>query len=268
MAALSVREVTADGGAPDGWLGVLHGIYGAGRNWASVARALVEARPEWGALLVDLRQHGGSTGFAGPHTLEATAADLDGIDRASGLRAVLGHSFGGKIALLRGRDDERVEQVWVADSTPEAREPEGSAWEMLEVLRRVPPSFEDRDAAVAALAAEGVARPVALWMTTNLDWREDAYRWRLDLDDMEALLRDFFVTDLWDVVERPRPGLEIHFIRATESRVLSAEAVGRIRSAGEETGRVFLHEVRGGHWLNADNPDALIELIAPRLPRL
>ena len=64
---------------------------------------------------------------------------------------------------------------------------------------------------------------------------------------------------------KPRPGLEIHFIRATESPVLGAEAVGRIRAAGERTGRVFLHEVRGGHWLNADNPGALVDLIAPRL---
>ena len=265
MAELNVRDVVVEGAQPRQWLAVLHGIYGAGRNWASVARAVVEARPEWGAVLVDLRQHGESTGFEGPHTLAATAADLDALPRAGLVRAVLGHSFGGKVALLRARDDEDVGQVWVIDSTPEVREPEGSAWGMLKVLRRIPGPFESRDEAVELLAAEGVSRPIALWMTTNLDWRGEEYRWRLDLDDMESLLRDFFRTDLWPVVEAPRNGLELHFVRATESPVLSAEAVGRIRSAGERTGQVFLHEVRGGHWLNADNPDALVELIAPRL---
>ena len=268
MASLSTRTITpdaADGGdAPDRWLAVLHGIYGAGRNWRSVARSLVEERPDWGAVLVDLRQHGDSTGFDPPHTLAAAAGDLDGLE-VGPVRAVLGHSFGGKVALVRARDDRAVEQVWVVDSTPESREPEGSAWEMLQVLRDLPDRFDERDDAVEALAAEGVARPVALWMTTNLERGEDGYAWRIDLDDMEALLTDFFETSLWDAVESPRQGLEIHFVRATRSRVLSAEAVGRIRDAGRSTGRVFLHDVPGGHWLNADNPDALVELIAPRL---
>src|SRR5690606_18221961 len=61
---------------PDRWLLVLHGIYGAGRNWASIARRLVEERPEWGVLLVDLRLHGGSGGFPPPHSLETGAADV------------------------------------------------------------------------------------------------------------------------------------------------------------------------------------------------
>lgn len=266
MAELNTRTVTAEGAEPDFWLMVLHGIYGAGRNWGSVARGLVSGRPEWGAVLVDMRQHGESLGFEGPHTIERTAEDLAAVEAPGGIRAVLGHSFGGKIALLRGRDDPAVEQVWVVDSTPAAREPEGGAWAMLRVLRRVPESFDDRDAAVSALEAEGVARPVAVWMTTNLEWRDGAYRWRLDLDDMEALLRDFFRTDLWELVESPREGLEIHFIRATESSVLSLEQAERIRAAGRETGRVFIHDVQGGHWLNGDNPEALVDLIGSRLP--
>lgn len=266
MVELNTRRVTAEGRSPEKWLVVLHGIYGAGRNWASVARGVVEARPDWGAVLVDLREHGESVGFEPPHTLEETAGDLDGLETPTGgVRAVLGHSFGGKVALLRTRYDRGLEQVWVVDSTPEVREPEGGAWEMLRVLRAVPESFEDREAAVRALQAEGVAHPVALWMTTNLDWREDAYRWRLDLDTMEALLRDFFRTDLWDVVESPPPGLEIHFIRATDSSILSLEQAERIRTAGRHTGSVFLHDVPGGHWLNADNPDALVELLARHL---
>lgn len=261
MAELNSAVVRADAASPARWLMMLHGIFGAGRNWRSVARALVARRPDWGALLVDLREHGRSTGFRPPHTLAATAADLDTLEPPGKVAGVLGHSFGGKVALLRGRNDPGIEQVWVVDSTPEAREPAGAAWEMLMLLRRLPERFDDRDAAVAALAAAGVARPVALWMSTNLDWREGEYRWRLDLDAMEALLRDFFRQELWDVVERPREGLTIRFIRATDSPVLGAGAIERIRAAGEATGRVFLHAVEGGHWLNADNPEAVLGLL-------
>lgn len=262
---LNVQEVVAEGSEPGAWLAVLHGIYGAGRNWGSVARKLVEARPEWGALLVDLRQHGDSTGFSPPHTLEAAAGDLRGLPHGGRVRAVLGHSFGGKVALAYARDAETVEQVWVVDSTPDAREPGGSAWGMLGVLRRVPERFGDRDEAVAALTAEGVQKPIALWMTTNLEWTGEEYRWRLDFDEMESLLLSFFEVDLWEVVEDPPSRLEVHLIRATESSVLDDAASERVRAAAEATGRVHLHEVAGGHWLNAENPAALVTLLRERL---
>ncbi len=265
MADLNSKRVTADGASPEKWLAVLHGIYGAGRNWGSVARDLVRARPEWGAVLVDLRQHGDSMGFEAPHTVERTAADLAGLEVPGRVRVIIGHSFGGKIALLRAREDEGVEQVWVVDSTPEAREPSGSAWGMLRVLRSVPGPFEDRETAVGALESAGVSHPIALWMSTNLEWTGEEYVWRIDMDDMEELLRDFFRTDLWDLVESPREGLELHFIRATESSVLEMDVAERIRAAGRRTGLVFVHDVLGGHWLNADNPDAVVELIAARL---
>ncbi len=266
MAELNTRTVTAEDAAPERWLMVLHGIYGAGRNWGSVARGLVAERPEWGALLVDMREHGESRGFSGPHTIEATAADLAAVEAPGSVRAVLGHSFGGKVALLRGRDDEAVEQVWVVDSTPESREPEGGAWGMLRVLREMPEEFGEREEAVEALESRGVVHPIAVWMTTNLERSEGGLRWAIDLDDMESMLRDFFRADLWELVESPREGLELHFIRATESSVLGLAQADRIRAAGVRTGRVFVHDVQGGHWLNGDNPEALVELLAARLP--
>src|SRR6201999_468457 len=64
------RRVAPKEATPSRWLLVLHGIFGSGRNWGSIARRLVEARPEWGAVLVDLRLHGQSReGFGAPHTM-------------------------------------------------------------------------------------------------------------------------------------------------------------------------------------------------------
>ena len=58
---------------------MLHGIYGRGRNWKSMAREIGAARPEWSALLVDLRLHGDSPAFEPPHTLDAAAADVRAV---------------------------------------------------------------------------------------------------------------------------------------------------------------------------------------------
>lgn len=266
MPGLAHERVAGDG-RPGRWIWVLHGIYGAGRNWGSVARRLVRARPDWGALLIDLRQHGASQGFDAPHTLGAAARDLAELaGEADPPAAVLGHSFGGKVALRFAADGPPgLGQVWVIDSTPEAREPGGSAWEMLEVLRSLPGSFESRTAGVDALAAAGVARPIAQWMSTNLTEKDGRQVWRIDLDDMEAMLRDFFATDLWPVVESPPPGITVHLVRASESSVLSGAALERAQTAAADSDRVVLHEVEGGHWLNADNPERLVALLSETL---
>ena len=263
---LAHEKVTAGEAAPERWLLVLHGIFGQGRNWATVARRVVQERPEWGAVLVDLRQHGASHGFPPPHTVAAAAGDVaalaEGLEAPAG--AIMGHSFGGKVALAyAGRAPRGLEQVWVMDSTPDARQLGGSAWEMLQVLRELPDHFAAREELVDVLVAHGVEEGVARWMATNLEREaEGLYRWRFDLDALEALMNDFFTTDLWHVVEAPPPGAEVHVVKATRSTILSAEAAGRVRGAE----RAHLHEVEGGHWLNADAPDALVRLLAEGLP--
>lgn len=266
---LSHTHVTASGRTPERWLLVLHGIYGAGRNWGTIARRLVEARPEWGALLVDLRMHGASRGFAGPHTLEASAADVDALVRHLDFHAaaVMGHSFGGKVALLYAREHgDELRQVWVMDSTPAIREPEGSAWRMIEGIRTLPPEFASRAEGVAAIEGLGYPTGVAQWMAINLEPAEGRYRWRIDFAAMEEMLRDFFRTELWDVVEHPPAGMEVHFVKATESGTLDAESAARVEAAASATGRVFLHPVEGGHWINTDNPEAVLRLLVEGLP--
>ena len=265
---LATDRVIEEGGAPARWIYVLHGIFGSGRNWASVMRRLTRERPDWGAVLVDLRQHGASQGFEAPHTVAAAAADLATIEEEGGpaANAILGHSFGGKVALARARSAPAgLEQVWVVDSTPAVRPPSGSAWEMLQVLRSLPSRFESRDALIAALTSRGVARPVAQWMATNLESDEDGYAWRFDLGDIQDLLEDFFREDLWDVVERPPEGLDVHLVKAEESSVLSGDTLERAERAASGP-HTWLHRIGGGHWVNADNPDALLDLLVKLLP--
>ncbi len=69
-----------------------------------MAREIAAARPEWSALLVDLRLHGDSPALDPPHTVEAAAADVRAVIEAESsngapVRALLGHSFGGKVTL-------------------------------------------------------------------------------------------------------------------------------------------------------------------------
>jgi hypothetical protein len=102
-------------------------------------------------------------------------------------------------------------------------------------------------------------------MATNLERHGDRLRWRFDLAALEALLRDFFRTDLWQAIEQPAPGLELHIVKASESSILDGETLARVERASAASDQVVLHELEGGHWLNADNPEGLVGLLAEGL---
>ncbi|HYW06289.1 MAG TPA: hypothetical protein VE913_04995, partial [Longimicrobium sp.] len=159
-----------------------------------------------------------------------------------------------------------LRQLWVMDSTPAARAPAGSAWAMIEAIRALPVDFASRAEAVSGLVAAGYDEGLGQWMAINLEPRDGRYHWRLDFDVMEEMLRDFFSTDAWEAVARPPAGVEIHFVKATESNTLEESAAARIEAAGTATGRVFLHRLRGGHWINTDNPEGVLDLLVSNLP--
>jgi len=267
-ASLHTQRVTEPGSDPERWLYLLHGIFGAGRNWNAVARRIVSARPEWGVLAVDLRGHGRSAAGEPPHTVEACARDLDALvsGGAPAASAVLGHSFGGKVAALFAAHAE-LESLWIADSTPGVREAGGSAWRMLEVLETHPGPFLGREAAIAAVEMEGYANPVAQWMATNVERGADgAWRWRLDAGQMRALLVDFFERDAWpEVRAAAERGTRVRLLRGTESSVVSPIDLERWAGLEAEGLPIRRHDLASGHWLNADAPDRVAEIVAADL---
>ena len=252
---------------------MLHGIYGRGRNWQAVARALIERRPDWSCWLADLRHHGDATSGSGVGTLDGLAADIEAWSAASGTvpDAVLGHSFGGKVALAyAGRQASRALQTWVIDSTPDAKPPGGSAWDMLAVVRRLPATFATRQEAIAGVEAGGFDTGVAQWMSTNLVREGGGFRWRLDFDVMEQLLHEFFRTPLWDVLDPGSPEHDVHIVKASRSSVITPQVVTRLhtleaRGAGDHVS-VHLHEREGGHWIHAESPGTIVDLLAEWLP--
>ena len=264
-----IRRADASGGPAPARLAVfLHGILGSGRNWASIARRVVDHRPEWTAALVDLRMHGDSTGFEPPHTVVTAADDVIRLlERLNpGQAVIIGHSFGGKVALECSRRwDGPLRQIWVMDAVPSAGLSRGSAAPMIETLGRLPDRYESREELVTILVGEGFAHRVASWMATNIGPTDDGLRWRFSLPAIRDMLADFAATDLWSVVEDADSAVELHFVRATQSEyIVGADRERLLAEAGGR--RVHVHDVEGSHWLNVDNPDALVELLDTWLP--
>jgi pimeloyl-ACP methyl ester carboxylesterase len=262
---------------------LLHGIFGSGNNLRPLASRLVERRPEWGMVLVDLRQHGRSQNASPPHTMRAAAQDLIALAATLArdqkpVRAVCGHSFGGKVALAYRAGVPDVEQTWMLDSSPSARPnamyEHGWANLALTAMESMPPSFPTRDAFVALLTGRGFAPPVATWLATNLDhWAEHGdYRLRLDLLAMRALLSDYYASDLWEAAcDEEAPG-SLHVVAAGRSDALSPEDLEHLEQLERHkrsAAPVHLHRIPdAGHWVHVEALDPLSELVAAALPTI
>jgi esterase len=252
----------------------LHGILGSGPNWRTFAKQVVAEQPGWGAVLVDLRLHGESQqGFSAPHTIAAAAGDVQelvstlelGASGASRVRGVLGHSFGGKVALELARQRKRdLDQLFVVDSTPSAR-PSGKGSEstqhIVELLANLPSEFPDRNAFTAWIEERGVSRPTAMWLAMNVRPIPHTTRFvfRVDVAGINEMLCDYFRLDLWDVLEGAGDSpMRSHLIVGGRSSIVDEADRERAKRCPHTTLDVI---EEADHWVHVDAPDTLRALV-------
>lgn len=269
-----VSSPSAGASGPDRWMLVLHGIFGAGGNWRTFARRVCEARPDWGVILPDLRAHGLSQDPPPPHTLAAAAEDLARMQARLGLavRAVLGHSFGAKVALwfTRGLAPPPPDVLFVLDADPGSRPgaaEDAEAHRVLDLLRSIPEPLPSRERFVELVQARGHARAVAEWLAMNVRRDHDGgFRLRMDLAALSSLLDDHFAQDLWPALEDPASAARVHVILGGRSDIVGPEARARLEALAARDARISLDVLpKAGHWLHVDDPDGLLALVLQAL---
>ncbi|KAF7039141.1 hypothetical protein CFC21_049192 [Triticum aestivum] len=266
---------------------LLHGILGSGKNWGSFAKRLAQEFPMWQFLLVDLRCHGDSASIKkrGSHTVASTAFDvlkLIGQLRLSP-RVLVGHSFGGKVALSMvdqaAKPLARPVRVWVLDATPgkvrSGLDGEDHPVELIDFLRRMPVQVNSKQEVVDALVKAKFSVDVARWVATNLrrsspsgSRSSPSYSWIFNLNGISEMYKSYEDTNLWRIVENVPRGVHINFLKAERSlHRWALEDLQRIHTAEEvaadEAGGVEMHVLEdAGHWVHADNPDGLFRILS------
>lgn len=187
MSLLNYREL---GSGPA--LICLHGLYGYGRNWLSLARHL---QANYRVILPDLRNHGASFHDA-QWTYELMVQDIHRLSNALALDSfsLLGHSMGGKLAMAFALDSlerltPRLDHLIVADIAPKAYD---SSYHrnILNILAEVPlKELKRRQDAESYLEGQIPEKAVRQFLVSNL--KRDAqgeWMWQFNLSVLQQMI--------------------------------------------------------------------------------
>jgi len=238
-----------------------HGLFGQGRNWTAVAKALAG---EHRTLLVDLPHHGRSPWSERFDYLEVAEqiggllAERFGPDDPVTL---VGHSMGGKAAMVTAlRTPELVARLCVVDIAPVDYGGSDEFAGYVEAMQGLDLGSLERRADADAAFQEAVPnRTVRDFLLQNLRREDDGWRWQVNLD---VLGRDLDALSGWpaDRLEglAPFEG-PVVWVAGADSRYVSKEQ-------DEEMRRLFPHTrkivVKGaGHWVHSQRPEVVVEVL-------
>ena len=222
---------------------IVHGLYGSGRNWGVIAKRLSDERQ---VIAVDQRNHGDSP-WTERHGYEDMAGDLAEVIEAHGGKAdVLGHSMGGKAAMVLALTrPELVNRLILADIAPVAYD--HSQIQYIEAMRAVDlGSIEKRSDAKDQLARHVPEPTLRSFFTQSLDIKEK--RWKLNLD---LLAEEMPKIIGFPEIEGRFDGPTL-FLSGGESDYVAPEHRARIKALFPESR--FAKIPGAGHWLHAEKP--------------
>ncbi|WP_429950739.1 alpha/beta fold hydrolase [Leucobacter allii] len=235
---------------------LLHGLFGRGKNLARIAGGL---EPEAQSLLVDLPNHGQSgwtETFDYAEMADLVAAQLRAGFAAEGPVDVVGHSMGGKVAMMLAlRHPGLVRRLVVLDIAPVASgASRGEFPHLLDALASVDlATLERRADAGAALRAAIPQDAVRGFLLQNLRRDPDGFSWEPNLRLLRAELPA--VMGFPDVSGRSFAG-PVLWVKGERSPYITDADAPVMRGLFPRTVRITVHGA--GHWVHAEEPEAVI----------
>lgn len=230
----------------------LHGLFGQGKNFSSIASALSDLAT---SHLVDLPNHGRSP-WTVTFDLDTQADQVaDWIaDTFTSPVSLIGHSLGGKIAMrLALRRPELIERLMIVDISPARNEAASSFDALVAALRRLDiDHLTSRAQADALLAPEIPDVVVRRFLLQNLRHQGAHWSWMANLDLLADSLH--FVGG-WPEIEARYDG-PVFWVTGGRSPYVQPEHVAAMRALFPRMLQVNLK--RAGHWVHADDPASFV----------
>lgn len=235
----------------------LHGLFGQGRNWTQVAKALAD---DHRTLLVDLPHHGRSP-WRDEFDYLAMADQVAALLAEDEPVALVGHSMGGKVAMLVAlRHPEVVERLCVVDIAPVAYRSAHVFEEFVSAMRAVDlESLERRGDADEQMSTAVPDPAVRGFLLQNLRRDGDAWRWQMNLDvlgDSLPALADWPADDVADLPAYHGPVL---WLAGADSDYVQDKHDAAMEALFPRERRV---RIKGaGHWVHSEQPEVFLAVL-------
>lgn len=232
---------------------LIHGLFGSLDNLNGLNRALAE---QFDVIAVDVRNHGLS---ARSERMDYAAMAADILELAERLElerpALVGHSMGGKIAMMAaGLDPARIRALVVADIAPVAYT-QARHEQVFEGLQAViDAGCQSRKEADELLGRHVDAPGVRQFLLKSFVPNSDS-PWRFNVAALAANYRTIMG---WPGVAQPYAGATL-FLKGSESDYLLPEYQAQVRQQFPAAGARVIQGA--GHWLHAEKPQMFNRLV-------
>ncbi|GAA4900063.1 alpha/beta fold hydrolase [Tessaracoccus lubricantis] len=232
----------------------LHGLFGQGKNFGTIATALSDVATSY---LVDLPNHGRS-----PWT-ETFSLDNQAAEVAEWLHqsfdhpvTLIGHSLGGKIAMrIALQAPELVERLMVVDISP-ARNVEAAQFvNLVAALRTLDLSeVQSRTQADEALRELIPDTMVRRFLLQNLQHKGDVWFWLANLD---LLADSLHAVGGWPAIDGEFDG-PVLWVVGGRSPYCLPEHVEPMQALFPRVRQVTVKDA--AHWVHADDPETFTSI--------
>lgn len=251
----STRHVSQQPATADDRVIFCHGLFGRGRNWDHIGKALA-AKGVATSIQLDLPNHGSSPWTTSFDYVEQ-ADQLAGFIRREGPAFLVGHSMGGKIAMLAAlRHPELVRKLVVVDIAPAPSSEVSGFAKYIEDLRSIDlESLTSRRDAEEQLAERESNAVVRAFLLQNLR-RGDGWSWQPNLELLGQALPHI---GGWPPYEGPPYTGPVLWLNGADSPYVQEHHHPTMRELFPRTREV---RVKGaGHWVHSQKPELVTQIL-------
>ena len=222
---------------------IVHGLFGSARNWGAIARRLADSRL---VIVPDMRNHGNSPWYPS-HSYADLAGDLAALGAPYPPLDILGHSMGGKAAMMLAlAEPARVNRLLIADIAPVAYS--HSQMKYVQAMQALDLTLATRGQADQRLARDVPDAATRAFLLQSLDLKSEPPRWRLNLETLGA--------EMGQIMGWPNPPGQFAgpalFLSGALSSYVGPEHRAPIRALFARPS--FAKIAGAGHWLHAEKP--------------
>jgi pimeloyl-ACP methyl ester carboxylesterase len=234
-----------------------HGLFGQGKNWTTIAKALAD---EHRVVLVDMPDHGQSP-WSERFDFVTAADQVADLLSADDPVALVGHSMGGKVAMLVAlRHPELVARLTVVDVSPVAYEHAEEFAGYIAAMRAIDLDTLERRGDADEALREAVRSPMVRgFLLQSLRHEGDDWSWRLNL---ELLGRDLDAITGWPeerLADTPAYDGPVLWVGGERSAYVQTDYAAAMDRWFPRNRRVT---VKGaGHWVHSEQPEVFIEVL-------